>query len=580
MKIKVSKRVKALIMGIVLTSIPSFSSPNMVLKNFSFKNISSSQHSKIDFRDKGVLVLTQTQNGDIKHYVVEIRDSNKLFKWIIKNIFSDSVVKVFRSTNYNFSYLNGVHFAIDIDWKRYNNLQDNSIHIYLVGNNQFDKNSFLSYLVRERRGVYLTVNPSTYSFKVKFEKMNFQQNDSDKNYLVWNGAKIECTHIALFHQCNIKGGYFTIGSKGKDSPGSLLIDNLGCSYKMDSKLLGEGECHLDSLNLAYLENLAMNNFNIEDLNISDRATLSKNQNVVYRAFFNLGKFDARVPSISDTTELSIRDFKLDGGSNNIKPRVWKNLIEKLGDSLSNLKSINRYYFSKDSLLLPFLDGNNSYDFHISLKYGSFKNFSSNSSNAGEIEGWKSNYRLKTSRLLNYSEFTKIDSISFEERTLINGSYSGKVKSIVLNYGIDNLYNPLPILLINRNSENRDKILNKMLNTGVKVYFSPLSIGQTRFTQGGDSISMGNMKFKAQAELMKNQVNMKNSMAPLMILGNIFANGKLQLQERDFSSLLSLFPKKVAIVLRTLAKSENGVVYFIIRFQNGGLTINGMPIPLM
>jgi len=88
--------------------------------------------------------------------------------------------------------------------------------------------------------------------------------------------------------------------------------------------------------------------------------------------------------------------------------------------------------------------------------------------------------------------------------------------------------------------------------------------------GPDSINL-------KAQLKANSMTLDNPMATMMLLGLLNGEGEIVLPVQDFQTILSMIPPKMANMARMLAKKEGNNIVYKIKYQNGGLTVNGMPM---
>ena len=118
----------------------------------------------------------------------------------------------------------------------------------------------------------------------------------------------------------------------------------------------------------------------------------------------------------------------------------------------------------------------------------------------------------------------------------------------------------------------------MLNQGIKAYIDPFAVGASTVTDNASApLHLAGLSLWVKAQLKPNNVALDNPLAPMLLLGNFLADGELKIAAKDFQTILSLLPPDVASLAKNLAIRDGEKILFRIRYENGGLTVNGMPI---
>ncbi len=549
----------------------------------------SMQKHSIDFGEMGLTVLSVSKTGPVERYAVQIDDPIKALKWGADKILPRFTVLKLKDSKIVHD-LRGANFVVEIDWRRYERGESDSIHLYPLQTAAQTRDTLPAKLAKEHRGVYLTVDKAHGHISGRVEPMDFLSASADKNFLQWKGAGFDCNAGAEKKSCTLNGGHFSVGSRGGKSPGVLTIEGAGCSYTVDAHLLGMQECHLPVMKLSFIQGQEKSDFELEKLRLRSDVSPDGNTTVNYRAFLELGKFAGKVVETNQTTTFTFDGLSLSGGTEHLDRSAWEGLTMLLEGENNATGPANAVLWKKR--LIHLLSDGNLYRYGLKLSSAEFEVTSPKQTVQGSLRDWQGDYALTLGEFVRYDEENRIDEIDFAQRGGGN-ALAGKVQGFALGYGLDRLYNPLPDFVdlvvdvatqpggpsekLTPEQEQRIReILTTMVHRGTQAHLAPLHIEKVTFSQGGLP-SFGPLAFQVKAKLKANSVDLNNPMAPMMLLGSFLAHGELRLTKRDFQTLLPLLPPDLAKMARMIAKKEGNTVRFVIRFENGGLTVNGVPM---
>jgi len=167
-----------------------------------------------------------------------------------------------------------------------------------------------------------------------------------------------------------------------------------------------------------------------------------------------------------------------------------------------------------------------------------------------------------------------------------------VKNIHYNAGADDLYNFLPDFmnfaaksaqhkpsasLSKAEKDLLNAMLTKLVQSGAKLRYGPISVDKTDFNFPPTQASYGKMQVDLNATLAKNTIDMKSPMGPMMLLSYLHADGKIVLDKADLEKMAKDFSPKMMAMAMMLAKFEGDKAVFDLTFEKGHLKVNGKPI---
>ncbi len=574
---------------IATTLIVSTSSANVGMKSGEGEISALKQQRSIDFRKMGLGVLSVAKEGNVDRYEVEVADPTKALVWGAREVLPRFAARALEGSRIAHD-LKGVKFVVEVDWGRFERGEADSIHLYPPQTAGHGRDTLLAKLAKEHRGIYLTVDKAHNRFSGRVEPMDFLSASAEKNFLQWKGAGFDCDAGAGPKSCTLNGGRFSVGSRGGKSPGGLTIEGAGCSYKIDAHLLGRQECHLPAMKLSFVQGAEKSDFELEKLRLGSEASPDGNMRVNYRVFGELGKFGGKVVETNQTTAFSFKGLNFSGGTQHLDRSAWEGLAMLLEGEKNATAPANAALWKKR--LIHLLSDGNLYRYRLHLASAEFQVTSPTQTVQGSLKDWEDDYALSLGTFIRYDDNNRIAEIDFSQHGA-QSALAGKVEGLSLGYGLDRLYNPLPDFVdlvidvatqpggpsekLTPEQERRiQKILTTMVHKGLEAHLAPLSIEKITFSEGGLP-SFGPLAFQAKAKLKANNVDLNNPMAPIMLLGSFLAHGELRLKSRDFQTLLPLLPPDLAKMAQMIAKKEGDTVRFVIRFENGGLTVNGVPM---
>ena len=534
----------------------------------------------INFNDIGLKEVSQKQNGEWNHYIVKIADANKTIKWSISKILPPSM-KNYVNEIYAPNDLNNKEFAIDINEKRLNSGEKDSIHIYPLSNGA-EADSLLSYMATNKKGLYLTLKDNSYSGRL--EDINFQSQNSKKNFVNWNGIKFDCSEKNSVKSCSFYQNTFQAGSNNPQDKGSLKVENLKCFYSLDTEYIGSQSCSLDNINFNINDDNGKEEITLNALSTKSDTKLVGKDRVESKSNFSIDEIKADIPNSKNKVYFDIKNISIAENIQNISRNDW--------DTINQLSQNPEWIKDKKSLAELAKTLKSPMDFLMLLKIASVNlNVNSNKKEVAiNISNYNGKYNLKFGEFLKYDELTQIDGVDFLKKDTQN--IGAHLRNFKFGWGIDKIYNALPELLttlsksIDENGtangfgEEQEKefknILQTVVNKGIEIHIAPISIESLKFDNnmlpsfGPDSINL-------KAQLKANSMTLDNPMATMMLLGLLNGEGEIVLPVQDFQTILSMIPPKMANMARMLAKKEGNNIVYKIKYQNGGLTVNGMPM---
>uniref|UniRef100_UPI0025F52761 hypothetical protein n=1 Tax=Nitratifractor sp. TaxID=2268144 RepID=UPI0025F52761 len=539
--------------------------------------VSAQAAQRIDFSAMGLTVLSVAKEGKIERYEVQISDPARVLAWGAGEVLPRMAARALKGSGIARD-LRGARFVVEIDWRRYERGESDSIHLYPLQTAAQTRDTLPAKLAKEHRGVYLTVDKAHGHISGRVEPMDFLSASADKNFLQWKGAGFDCNAGAEKKSCTLNGGHFSVGSRGGKSPGVLTIEGAGCSYTVDAHLLGMQECHLPVMKLSFIQGQEKSDFELEKLRLRSDVSPDGNTTVNYRAFLELGKFAGKVVETNQTTTFTFDGLSLSGGTEHLDRSAWEGLTMLLEGENNATGPANAVLWKKR--LIHLLSDGNLYRSGLKLSSAEFEVTSPKQTVQGSLRDWQDDYALTLGEFVRYDEENRIAEIDFAQRGGGN-ALAGKVRGFALGYGLDRLYNPLPDFVdlvvdvatqpggpskkLTPEQEQRIReILTTMVHKGIQAHLAPLRIEKVTFSQGGLP-SFGPLAFQAKAKLKANSVDLNNPMAPMMLLGSLLAHGELRLTKRDFRMLLPLLPPALAKMARMIALREGDTVRFVIRF---------------
>ncbi len=580
---------KIKLMLIATTLIVSASSANAGMESGARKTSPIIQNHSIDFDKMGLSVLSASKERNIDRYEVEVADPLKALAWGANEVLPRFAARALKGSRIAHD-LKGVKFVVEVDWGRYERGEAGSIHLYPPRTAGHGRDTLLAKLAKEHRGIYLTVDKPHGRFSGRVESMDFLSASAEQNFLRWKGAGFDCNVSAEQKSCSLNGGHFSVGSRGGKSPGGLTIEGAGCSYKIDAHLLGTQECRIPVMKLSFIQGAEKSDFELDKLQLGSEASPDGNTTVNYRAFLELGKFVGKVVETNQTTAFSFKGLSFSGGTQHLDRSAWEGLVMLLEGENNATAPANAALWKKR--LVHLLSDGNLYRYRLHLVSAEFQLTSPKQTVQGALKDWQEDYALTLGKFIRYDDNNRIAEIDFAQHRA-QSALAGKVEGFSLGYGLDRLYNPLPDFVdlvidvatqpggpsekLTPEQERRiQEILTTMIHKGLEAHLAPLSIEKITFSEGGLP-SFGPLAFQVKAKLNDNNVDLNNPMAPMMLLGSFLAHGELRLKSRDFQTLLPLLPPDLAKMAQMIAKKEGDTVRFVIRFENGGLTANGVPM---
>jgi len=579
---------KILISSLVATSILVANTPS--IKSDGLNQVKAKQEAlnsfDIDLNQMGLAITAIKRDKDIDSYLVKIVEPNRFLEWVADKLMPRESINI-KETQIA-DKLNGIRFMMDINWRLFKESKEDSIHIYpYIGSS--DSASILKLLANDKKGIYLTINQKRGYFKGRLESINYTLKGSEQKYILWSGAGFECTKNSALKSCDIRGGKLALGQKSGSNPLNMQLEGLKCSYNIDNNFIGSEMCIFPKGELSQADNNSRTKIVIDGFKLENKITKDSDKTISYKSFLGLNNISIDNLENQGSFKFLFKDFQLNGWANGLDFQAYKK-SSLLVNELNKKHKVDTNELKE--VLLPLVAGGNKYLANLRLGLAKFEEISNNGTTGGLISNWRADYELELGKVIRYEEKNIIDKINFKDITPIldNG---WEAKGVILNYGIDRLYNPIPkaldvILDIANNPEHNitskqeqqlNSILDDILHQGIKAHISPITIKELRANNAPIN-SFGPALLDIRANLKPNQIDRNNPMAPMMFLGKFLANGELRLREKDFNAILPLIPSDFANMVNTLAKRENGEVIFKIRFENGALVVNGVPIPLM
>lgn len=582
---------KILISSLVATSILVANTPS--IKSNLLNQVEAKKETlnsfDIDFTKMGLAVTAIKMDKDIDSYLVKIVEPDRFLEWILNKIAPQEFIKI-KDKNEVLDKLNGTHFMMDINRRLFKESKEDSIHIYpYIGSS--DSASILKLLARNKKGIYLTIDKKRGYFKGRLESINYTLKGSEQKYILWSGAGFECTKNSALKSCDIRGGKLSLGQKGGSNPLNIQFEGLKCSYNIDNNFIGSKECIFPKVRILQTDSKSSNKLVIDGFKFNNIVTIDKDNSSLINSKNSLELNSILLDTLGNrsSSKILVKDFKLSVIANGLNFEAYKKLYLLINELNQNRK-VNSNELK--SAIIPLVAEGSRYIAKLHLGVANVKDIFDDETTEGSINNWRANYELELDKIIRYEEKNLIDKIDYSYITQTSNS-SWEAKGVVLNYGIGRLYNPIPksldiILDIASNPQDDtskyepqlDDIFNKILNSGLEAHISPINIKEITSYSNGAIDKFGPILLDLRANLKPNKIDKNNPMAPMMFLGKFLANGELRLREKDFNAILPLIPSDFSKMIDALAKKENGEVVFKIRFENGALVVNGVPIPLI
>jgi len=154
-------------------------------------------------------------------------------------------------------------------------------------------------------------------------------------------------------------------------------------------------------------------------------------------------------------------------------------------------------------------------------------------------------------------------------------------NIVYNYQLSNLYTPaIKEIINNRNLNNisQDKLMNnlqKLIQNGIKLSISPLSVQKIEANINSQSFDIKPIKIDFNAELLKNNFSIINPDENIL-LKNIKAKLKIVTDSKNID-LISKINPQVTLMLAMVSKKVKNKTIINLEYENSKLTSNGKPL---
>ena len=518
------------------------------------------------FDDVGLKTISKESVGKKSKLVFQIKEPLSFINWLEQRVALGTFAQMAKKEEF-LSEINGTKIAVEIDNEKFNSQKEDSVVVYLPEKG-------LDKVFR----LYLTFDKNNYPIKGRLKDVDETiKDENSKQSLKILDTNFNCQIINSSKECDYRVGKFFISSKGDDNPGDFTVNSLNCKIASKDIYNFNQKCSLPTLSFVQNDSNLTTNLKVKNLNFNSNATVnSKNlldskNSLSVEKFTLFSKEDGIVDLNLSNTEASWSALNIKKSSIDLSNQLLKeNLDEK--ESIKLLKK----------LLLSFTGDGANYNFDYKIKDIAIDIKDKNSTTNFSLGGFSSEYGLSFSKNISYKEHTKLDKLYLKDKN----SLDLDLKSFEYAVSVDNLKNVLPELieiftedinnsnLTKEQSEKLNKVVNSVVQNGVSIKISPISLEKLRVKSDLLNRDFGPDKIDINAILNKNSADISSQIGMMMLLGFIEVDSKVVLQKSDYEFLLKNIPPQFAGMISLFAKEQDGKVIFDIKFKNGQLLING------
>ena len=556
----------------------------------------SIQASKSSF-DKQIKILSEygfeINKTSPKNYLLHVTNEKQATASLLKLINLNTIEREDKEALY--TLLKDAEIGVEIDWNKYASDTKESIFVYYLGNGK--EGAAIKKLFHEKKiGAYLGYSHNQLKH-IRVKNIDETLIDEElKSHILLKGMHAEITHspnkTSKESDYDLFGGIFEYTMKDRESNNTLILSYKEpvCNIVKKATYLGTHQCVFPSIALKVKNPSDKEAENIQ-ITLKKSSflykTVSHNKKIRSDIDFNIDSVDIYGQSQTDKSELTIKDIKITGNSDNIDEA----LIQSYMDLLDNpSKEQNGSIRKLMDLTGKMYSNGMTFDYRVSV--GSGKGESKEA--ALTFENYKSEGKGSLKSTINYKDTSSLRHISLKDKK--TGQSLFDLKNFRFGYGISELYNFIPTFmefsgaLAEQNQSQTEELSTelekkltemgmKLVHHGFGFSFTPIGWDTFQAEAQGKAVQLGKVDLSIDTRLKKNNVplNANNPMSAMMLLPYFEADGKLVLSKKDLEQLSTTMPPQMIGMLMMFAKYEGENAVFILKFENGHLMINGQPL---
>lgn len=532
--------------------------------------------ARIDSYAKYGFDINQTADDS---YILTIKEPSKSVDLLL-SIFSLNLTVQDEEKKELQEVLDGTQFDVKIDWDRYVANQKDSVEVNIIGRADINSTDPLIKLLKDKKvGAYLTYNDKDELKKIDIKDIDeLLTQDNTKATIKLTNAFVDIeqtpTKTSDKRVYTLNAGKLNIQITDESNITSTMgYKDITCKIDKSNAYLGLQECKAPTLYLK-ADNKTTSPMSVSLTNSSYSYDIKAKDKKVSE------EIAITIDGIDINSEISLKNLKLLADIKNIDEDTIKSYMSLMENPSSNYKD--------DMKKLISLAGK-MYSNGMSLHYdGSIETIDAT---LDRLKVNLQDYHItgdgKADSQLNYHEKSNIKKLSILDSK--NSTNNFVLDNFSFGYGIKNLYNFIPesmsIISEVSTEENSTKIeetlqkdgtslANKTLNYGVGFEINPISLDNLKIT----NYTLSDTDFNLDITLKKNNLNINDLIQnPMIALTLLKANGKLVVPIKDLQTLAQQPELAMLGMLMMFAKIEDKNAIFVLKFENGKLTVNDKPI---
>jgi hypothetical protein len=484
------------------------------------------------------------------------------------------------------SYIKEASFSITVEWQRYASNQNGSLIVSYLGNGR-EAPSLARMLKAGKVAAYLGFDHNDRLTQIKVKDIDETLLiENEKAHILLKGMHAK---LASAHNYDLFGGTFryTLESEEDNTTVTFGYTKPLCHIAKTNAYLGKQQCIFPTLHMLAAtshqpnqERLSLTvndttfNYHIDAQNKKAKATMH----------FNIASVELDERGTRENNRLHIGPIQIEGTADNIDETLlasYTNAVnhpskEDNRTMIEALKAVGKLYGAGITF---------DYRLTVDAANGIFGR------NRFHAEQYRAHGTGSLGTTVEYQDRSSIRQISVTDAK--TGHTVFALQALQFGYGIHNLYNILPVLtevaasLAQQQTEAEEQKAEKKLlqaaadlvHHGFTLSLSPLGWEMLEGKLEDKTAKMGKVDFKLSASLAKNSapVDLDNPMVMMMLIPYIHADGKLVLGKDDLEMLAGNMPPEIIGMLMMYARYEGNNAVFVLKYENGRLTINGQPV---
>jgi len=542
------------------------------------------------FKDSGFEVQTVSDSSDKSLYQLNIKNAKLAASTLLGLVNMATLAP--RDQKSVADAIAGAKVGLEVDWAKYAQNSDNSVFAYFMGNGK--ESGPIKKLIDEKKiAAYLTFVDDGGMSKVIFRDIDEKMAvGHDTVHISLRGAKIDINNPTIKPQEEkdfvISGGElkYEVESNGTEEL-VFSYSNPRCTNKQSNSYLGKLECKFPKINIIGKSRRNAMNTMITDLNLKYETTLH-DKKIKANLLFAMPKINIAVKDNGDDVDIHLKGFEISGFSDNIKESTIKELYTLASNPP---KDVNVTFEKSMKLTGELFSKGLVFDYKIALDSLSGKSVDRSKITTFNMEELLGKMKATFDENINYREKTTIKHIVVQEQKASTPIF--EIKGIKFGDEVKDMYNFIPSFMqfAMKSAQNRqngvlmskedEKMIEgigaKIVNNGFGFSLSPIGIDSLSTNMMGKSVNYGKVDLNIDAQLSQNSVKLTSPMSMMALLGFLEADGKLVLSKSDLEQMSSQFPPQVIAMVMMYAKYEGDQAVFILKFENGHLTVNSKPV---